>query len=416
MTASQATSVLSFGAVLRLRVLRRLWYAQMVSTFGDFLAIFAIISVVSFQLHGTPAQVTWVQISYLLPFALFGAIAGVFVDRWPLKPTMILSDVVRAVLIALLIFATHIWQFYAVLVGISLVSIFFMPAQSVVVRLAVPREGLLSANALMQQVFFIMRIAGPAAAGLLVAAFGARICYITDSISFLASACLIASLSVSRPPDDATAHVAPATSGVRKVFTELAAGLSFIVHHGELMFTISAFAAGMFIMGCFAPLVAIYVRESLHQSTRLFGAVGALIGFGLLIGTAGLRMFATRISNRALVLGGLAGIALGLLLLAALAKIAVTVVATLIIGVSVATIIVPAQTLMQQETPPALLGRVSSTVMSVIITAQVLGLMLAAALTQTTGVALMFVLCAVFLLLLVAIGSRIRHTPVIAAP
>jgi DHA3 family macrolide efflux protein-like MFS transporter len=416
MTASQATPVLSFGAVLRLRVLRRLWYAQMVSSFGDFLALFAIISVVSFHLHGTPAQVTWVQISYLLPFALFGAIAGVFVDRWPLKPTMILSDVLRAALIALFIFATHMWQFYAVLVGISLVSIFFMPAQSVVVRLAVPREGLLSANALMQQVFFVMRIAGPAAAGLLVAAFGARICYIADSISFLASACLIASVSVSRPVQDATANVEPATSGVRKVFTELAAGLNFIVHHGELLFTISAFAAGMFIMGCFGPLVAIYVRENLHQSTRLFGAVSALIGFGLLIGTAGLRVVAARVSNRALVLGGLAGIALGLLLLAAIPRIAVTVVATLIIGLAVAAIIVPAQTLMQQETPPALLGRVSSTMMSIIITAQVLGLMIAAALTQAAGVALMFVLCAAFLLVLVAIGSRIRHAPAIAAP
>jgi MFS family permease len=416
MTASQATPVLSFGAVLRIRVLRRLWYAQMISSFGDFLALFAIISVVSFSLHGTPAQVTWVQISYLLPFALFGAIAGVFVDRWQLKPTMILSDVLRGALVALLIFAAHLWQFYAVLVGISFVSIFFMPAQSVVVRLVVPREGLLSANALMQQVFFVMRIAGPAAAGLLVAAFGAKICYIADSISFLASACLIASISVARPPQDVSATVAPATSGVRKVFTELAAGLNFIVHHGELMFTISAFAAGMFIMGCFAPLVAIYVRENLHQSTRLFGAVSALIGLGLLIGTAGLRLAATRVSNRALVLGGLAGIALGLLLLAAFPRVVVTVVATLIIGLAVAAIVIPAQTLMQQETPPVLLGRVSSTMMSIIITAQVLGLMIAAALTQATGVALMFVLCAAFLLFLVAIGSRVSHSPAVAAP
>ncbi len=167
--ATSSTTALSFGAVLRLRTMRRIWYAQIVSVFGDFLAIFAVISVVSFRLHGTAAQVTWVQIAYLLPFALFGAVAGVFVDRWPLKATMILSDLVRGGLIALLIFATHLWQFYLVLVLLSLVSIFFMPAQSVAIRLSVPREGLLSANSLKQQVFFFMRIAGPAAAGLLVA-------------------------------------------------------------------------------------------------------------------------------------------------------------------------------------------------------------------------------------------------------
>ena len=76
--------------------MRRLWYAQVVSLLGDFLALFAVISVVSFRLHGTPAQVTGVQISYMLPLALLGPLSGVFVDRWPLKPTLVASDLIRA--------------------------------------------------------------------------------------------------------------------------------------------------------------------------------------------------------------------------------------------------------------------------------------------------------------------------------
>ena len=44
------------GAVLRVPVtMRRLWYAQIVSVFGDFLALFAVITVMTFQLHATPA-------------------------------------------------------------------------------------------------------------------------------------------------------------------------------------------------------------------------------------------------------------------------------------------------------------------------------------------------------------------------
>jgi MFS transporter, DHA3 family, macrolide efflux protein len=39
---------LSFSEVLRLRPVRRLWIAQIVSVFGDFLAVFAIIAVVTF--------------------------------------------------------------------------------------------------------------------------------------------------------------------------------------------------------------------------------------------------------------------------------------------------------------------------------------------------------------------------------
>ena len=53
---------LSFSDVLRLRPVRRLWIAQIVSVFGDFLAVFAIIAVVTFQLHGTATQVAMVLV------------------------------------------------------------------------------------------------------------------------------------------------------------------------------------------------------------------------------------------------------------------------------------------------------------------------------------------------------------------
>src|SRR5258706_2248267 len=103
---------LSFGDVLRITVMRRVFYAQVVSLFGDFLALFAVIAVVSFRMHGTPAQLTGVQISYMMPIVFIGPIAGVFVDRWPLKPTLIASDLIRAVLALLLIATTEVWHVY----------------------------------------------------------------------------------------------------------------------------------------------------------------------------------------------------------------------------------------------------------------------------------------------------------------
>ncbi|HZW53618.1 MAG TPA: hypothetical protein VFF00_06270, partial [Candidatus Elarobacter sp.] len=82
MTTSAPPVPMSFRDVLQLDVMRRVWYAQVVSLLGDFLALFAVISVVSFHLHGTPAQVTGVQIAYMLPLAILGPLSGVFVDRW----------------------------------------------------------------------------------------------------------------------------------------------------------------------------------------------------------------------------------------------------------------------------------------------------------------------------------------------
>src|SRR5258708_36430715 len=92
--------LLSFGDVLRIPVMRRVWYAQVVSLFGDFLALFAVIAVVSFRLHGTAAQLTGLPIAYMLPIVFVGPIAGVFVDRWPIQPTLITSDLIRACLAA----------------------------------------------------------------------------------------------------------------------------------------------------------------------------------------------------------------------------------------------------------------------------------------------------------------------------
>src|SRR5438132_5376384 len=196
--ATAPPAPLTFREVLRIDIIRRIWYAQMVSLFGDFLALFAVIAVVSFRMHGTPAQLTGVQIAYMLPMVFVGPVAGVFVDRWPLKPTLVASDLIRAVLALLLIASTEVWHVYFVLGALSCVSAFFAPAQTVTIRTHVPPHGLVSSNALMQMAFMGSRIVGPVTAGAIVAAFGPAICYIVDVLSFVASAALIGSVAIRR--------------------------------------------------------------------------------------------------------------------------------------------------------------------------------------------------------------------------
>ena len=399
---------LSMGDVLRIPMMRRLWYAQVVSVFGDFLALFAVISILTFKLHATAQQVTGVQIAYMLPIAVLGILAGVFVDRWPLKPTMVSSDSIRAVLCLLLIFAHSAWHFYAVLAAISVVSSFFGPAQGVAIRSAVPLHGLRSANALMQQVMFGMRILGPAIASFMVAYLGAISCYVLDSLSFVGSACLIASVVFLKPDKSAPspATTAPeSASSLGKIWLDMKQGFSFIIHHAALLFVILAMAAGMFVIGCFGPLIAIYVRDSLHASTKMFGIASPMIGLGMLLGINGLNTFGKKLSNTLLVYTGLFGIAVGLVILTLLPHIWSTLVGNFLIGFSVAGIIVPAQTLFQQATPPELMGRVGSTFMSIIFTAQLLGLVLSGILTQHIGVRQVFGLCAGMLIVLMAVGK-----------
>jgi MFS transporter, DHA3 family, macrolide efflux protein len=403
-----------FREVLRLTVMRRVWYAQLISLLGDFLALYAVISVVSFRLHGTPAQVTGVQIAYMLPLAVLGPVSGVFVDRWPLKPTLVSSDVIRAGLVILLLVSTALWQIYAVLMALSCVSSFFAPAQSVTIRHYVPPHGLISANALMQIAMTSVRIIGPAAAGALVAAFGPALCYALDAVSFIASACLIGTVTVVRPP--ASRAVESANNRLHSLWLDMIEGMGFIVHHAALSFVVLAMAAGLFTIGCFGPLIAIFVREWLHAGSGVFGIVSAMVGVGLMFGAQVVRLLAKRFENDVMVLSGLAGVGVGVLVLSVLPYVPATMFAMFAVGFAFAAVMVPAQTLMQRETPHALMGRISSTVMSVVLFAQLLGLVLSGVLAQIMGVRAVFLLCAVIAWGLTAAGRMLLRSRAAAQP
>jgi MFS family permease len=408
--APNAPEPLSIRAVLRIAPLRRLWYAQVVSVFGDFLALYAVMTIVTYKLHATPQQVTGIQIAYLAPIAILGVISGVFADRWPIKLTLVSSDLARAALCLLLLLVHSVTGFYLVLAAISVVSSFFAPAQGIALRSAVPFHGLRSANALLQQVMFIMRIIGGPIAVTIVTIFGVKVCYIGDSISFVASASLIASLALTIPARAAAKqssenNVASELRGIRRILADMREGTNFILHHAALLFVIAALAAGMFALGCFAPMIAVYVRDDLHAPQKIFGVTSAMIGVGLLIGINVLTAAAKKVKHTSLVYFGLGGMAVGTFLLAAIPRLVTTIPALILVGFAAGGIIVPSQTMIQEETPQTMLGRVGSTVMSLVFSAQIAGLLLSGVLANHTSVRGVFLVSGILLALLMIAGK-----------
>ncbi|HBY63819.1 MAG TPA: MFS transporter, partial [Solibacterales bacterium] len=343
---------LGFRDVLRIVPMRRLWYAQIVSLLGDFVALFAILATASFEFRASAAEITWISICYMLPTAVLGPICGVFVDRWPVKRTLIASDLIRAALSVGLLFATTTAHFYPILLGIGLLSTLFAPAQGVAIRSLVPAQGLLTANALMQQVFFLMRIAGPGLAGLLVSHFGARFCYAADTFSFLASAALIAPLAIVRPPAQAKEEHGAAT-GIERVWLEMRSGFRFILHHATILFVVAALGAATFAIGCFAPLIAVYVRDILHRETGLFATASALIGGGLLVGATLVRPLAARLPAARFVFAGQGLLLAAVLLLGLTNSAALTLLACTLTGFAVACVMIPSQALLQASSVKA---------------------------------------------------------------
>lgn len=397
MSAANPTPAFTPKTILQHRPFRTLWLAQFVSIFGDFLALFGVISLITFRLHGTAVHVTAVTIAYVLPLAILSPVAGVFVDHWNVKRVMIASDLIRGVLIVLLVFVTDVAQICAIFAILSAVSSFFMPAQSVTLRTIIPMEGLLAANAMISQAFYVVRLLSPFAAGALIAWLGERVCFYLDTGSFIFSAAMISTLAIVRT----RVQTQKSVESLTRDFME---GNKFIFTHAGLTFVFLAMGVAMFVLSSFSPLISIYIRDSLSAGPFIFGVISSMVGIGLIIGTQVLTRLHTPASRTNIVLGGLLALGVGAALLGVFHNIAMAALSTFTMGFAISFVLIPAQTMSQQETPPAMMGRVSSTFMSLIALAQVLGLLLSGYLAQRLGIRALFLACAGLLALISAGG------------
>ena len=398
------SSTLGFGEVLKTPAVKRLWIAQLVSVFGDFLAIFAVFSVVTFQLHGTPTQVSMILVAFLLPLTFVSPVAGVFVDKWNVKATMIASDVLRGFLVISLLYVRNLWGIYAIFFLLATISAFFIPAQSVAVRTLAPPGGLMSANALMSQAIQVSQIVAPAIAGLLVEGLGANVCFGFDILSFFVSAALVGTIAIRR---ERSAAEPPAKS----VLGSMMHGFRFIFSHATISFVMISMASGMFAVRCFGALLSVYVRDVLRMESGAFGVLNSLIGLGMISGTQVVRRFAVRTTPQHMVVYGMMGMGLGVFVTALFGMVTSTVVGMLALGFFATFIFITANTLVQQETPPEMLGRVSSSLMSLLTFTQVISMFIAGPAAETAGIRNLYFASAVMLAGVGAIGLWKLRSP-----
>jgi MFS family permease len=106
----------------------------------------------------------------------------------------------------------------------------------------------------------------------------------------------------------------------------------------------------------------------------------------MIAGTQLLHRAASRVPKQFLVPYGLGGMGVAVLITALFGRVATTAIGMLGLGFGAAFIMVPSQTLLQQETPHALLGRVISSLMSLLAMSQVLAMFVAGPVAQQAGI------------------------------
>jgi MFS family permease len=171
------------------------WAGQTVSLVGDRITIFVVPTLMIFLLDASAFEVGIVAMAQYLGIPLLGPIAGVLLDRWDTRSTMIGCDLVRLVAVAAIPVAywLEVLTTPLLFVSVALISgatIVFNVGYLVAVPTTVPQRRLVRAYSRLEGSSTVSEVAGPTAAAGLYHALGA-VALLVDAASYLVSgACL----------------------------------------------------------------------------------------------------------------------------------------------------------------------------------------------------------------------------------
>jgi MFS family permease len=344
----------AFLSVKKHRNYRLFFLGQAISLPGTWIQRFAQAWLVYTLTHHSAIAVGFLAFATFLPFTAFSLIVGVFVDRFDPRRTvlgtqashMILASIMAAITLTGVV---QPWHVYVLAFLAGTVQVLDAPARQQLTYRMVGRNELQNAVALNSSVFNASRIYGPALAGVLIAAFGAGICFTINAVSFLA---VLVGLLMMRPSE---------FFGVRDVqrlrmVHGIREGFQYAVRSREvLLVLVLVIVISTFCLN-FNVLLPVLAKKTLEAGPRTFGALSASFGFGALIG--GLLSAAQGRARKSLMLLGALGFAGSELLLAPLSSVWLACVLLFVGGVAFTTWSSNANSIVQLAAPDHLRGRV----------------------------------------------------------
>jgi len=302
----------------------------------------------------SPLAVGVLALAQFLPFTAFSLFAGVVVDRLDPRRTVIATQICQMVLASAIAAITlsgvvQAWHVFVIAFLGGTVQVLDAPSRQQLTFRMVGRDALQNAVALNSSVFNASRIFGPALAGVLLAAFGAGICFAINAASFLA---VLAGLLMMRQSEFFEVGKTERPTMMRGVRE----GISYARKTRDvalvllLTLVISTFCLN------FNVLLPVLAKQTLHAGPRTFGTLSAAFGLGALIG--GLLAAAQGRARKRIMLMGSAGFGLSELLLAPGSSVWLACVLLAVAGISFTSWSSNANSIVQLAAPDHLRGRV----------------------------------------------------------
>jgi MFS family permease len=236
----------------------------------------------------------------LIPRIILAPITGVIADRLDRKRLMIICDLARMVLVAVMPFTREAWQVGILAVFIAIGNAFARPAELAAVPMVAPPHLLVPALSATQVAGSVVRVIGPALAGAIVTLAGPAPAFVAQAICFGLSAAILLRLALpaTKPTTDT-----PAISALQAVREEMRDGLRIVWRNPIVRGTAAVEALWQLVFSSLFVAALVYVEESLHlgdDAASAFSVLTACFAGGTAIGALVARPVERRIGRPAL--------------------------------------------------------------------------------------------------------------------
>lgn len=298
--------------VLASRNFRLLWLGQAISVFGDKFTEVAI-PILVYAITGSAKQLGFAFLVQVLSTLVFGLLAGVVADHWHKKLTMVWSDILRAILLGLIVAVAYLFDgsssqlpaLYALSFVMTAVKQFFTPAKVATIPEIVAESQLMAANSLDQSTMTLISFLGYAAAGVLVDQIGVVVAFLINIGTYLLSALFI--VLIQMPPQAIKEKAAAKPSilaGIREGFALIG---SVPILQGTAVLSVIAPTA----VGATQVLLLLFSHDVLHADASGYGLLEGTFGLGIAFGAFMLGRFANHLGRGLLFGAGVVGMGIG---------------------------------------------------------------------------------------------------------
>jgi MFS family permease len=262
----------------------KLWTGQTISEFGSQVSQLALPWVALVTLDASAFQVAALGTVEFLPFVLFTLPAGVWVDRLRRRSVLIVGDAGRAVLLASIPLAyalghLTLTQLYIVGFVVGIHTVFFDVAYQSYLPSLVDRDALIEGNSKLNVTSSGAQLAGPGAAGGLIALVTAPYAVLVDALSFVVSGAFTFWIRKrEQEPEDAPER--------RHLIVELWEGLRYVLRHRLLLPQAMSTGVSNFFSSLLFAILIVYAHRRLAMSSGAIGLSFSLAAFGWMLGAA----------------------------------------------------------------------------------------------------------------------------------